>query len=70
MFSISLNMQVTFKKTKSSISEKIDSPEVDMQVDQNKKSNPKTTSVDWWKLVKVTYYLSRFTAWIVTLINS
>lgn len=70
MFTISLNMQVTFKKVKGSISEKRDVPEVDKQVDRNIESNTKTTSVDWWKLVKVTYYLARFAAWILTLINS
>lgn len=70
MFSVSLSMQVTFKKVKSPISAKVDIPETGMQVDRNKKSIAKTTSVDWWKLVKVTYRLLRIAAWIITLINS
>lgn len=70
MFTLTLNMQVTFKKVKSSTSVKKDIPEVDMQVDRSKKSDTKTTSVDWLKLVKITYYLTRIFAWIVILINS
>lgn len=70
MFIISLNMQVTFQKLKGPDSEKVDIPDTGKQVDQNKKSIPKTTSVDWWKLVKVTYYLMQIVVWVVTLINS
>lgn len=70
MFSISLNMQVTFKKLKGPASVKTEIPDTGKQVDQNKKSIPKTTSVDWWKLVKVTFSILRIVAWIVTLINS
>lgn len=70
MFSISVNMQVTFKKMKSPISKKVDVLETGKQVDRNKESVPKVTSVDWWKLVKVTYRLLRIVVWILNLINS
>lgn len=63
-------MQVTFKKLKDPISVKREVPEVGKQVDQNKESDTKTTSVDWWKLVKVTYYLARIATWVIALINS
>ena len=71
MFSlITFNLHVTFHKTKSSETAKVEIPVTDEQVDRNKKSIPKTTLVDWWKLVGIVYYLLRLTWWIIVLINS
>lgn len=70
MFDFTLNLHVALKNTKGSVPTKIDVPVTDEQVDRNKESNPKTTFVDWWKLVGVLYYSLRFAWLIVTLINS
>ncbi|ASV53437.1 hypothetical protein LJPFL01_0074 [Lelliottia jeotgali] len=70
MFNLSFNLQVTLIKNESSVSKKVDVPETEVQVDRNKKSETKTTLVDWMKLVSILYYVIRFGWWILTLIIS
>ncbi len=67
MFNIILNLHVTFNKVKGSVVKKVDVPTTDEQVDRSRKELPKTTLVDWGKLVGIMYYLLRF-SWYILLI--